>query len=92
MASLKYIDELKGRVHSTASEINNAVIKYYQLMIKRAERMEELKASGQIGTYKDFGFEPCFLIFDEFGAFVEMNDRLAYMTQLKQAMIQQCLI
>lgn len=83
LASLKYVDELKGRVHSTASEINNAVIKYYQLMMKRAERMEELKASGQIGTYKDFNFEPCFLIFDEFGAFVEMNDRLAYNDPIK---------
>ncbi|MGL4690421.1 MAG: cell division protein FtsK, partial [Leuconostoc mesenteroides] len=83
LASLKYVDELKGRVHSTASEINNAVIKYYHLMMKRAERMEELKASGQIGTYKDFNFEPCFLIFDEFGAFVEMNDRLAYDDPIK---------
>ncbi|MDI6572931.1 cell division protein FtsK [Leuconostoc lactis] len=83
LASLKYVDELKGRVHSTASEINNAVIKYYQLMMKRAERMEELKASGHIGTYKDFSFEPCFLIFDEFGAFVEMNDRLAYDDPIK---------
>ena len=83
LASLKYVDELKGRVHSTASEINNAVIKYYQLMMKRAGRMEELKASGHIGTYKDFGFEPCFLIFDEFGAFVEMNDRLAYDDPIK---------
>lgn len=83
LASLKYVDELKERVHSTASEINNAVIKYYQLMMKRAERMEELKASGHIGTYKDFNFEPCFLIFDEFGAFVEMNDRLAYDDPIK---------
>ncbi|MCT3078586.1 cell division protein FtsK, partial [Leuconostoc citreum] len=83
LASLKYVDELKGRVHSTASEINNAMIKYYQLMMKRAERMEELKASGHIGTYKDFSFEPCFLIFDEFGAFVEMNDRLAYDDPIK---------
>lgn len=83
LASLKYVDELKGRVHSTAAEINDAVIRYYQLMMKRAERMEELKASGHIGTYKDFGFEPCFLIFDEFGAFVEMNDRLAYNDPIK---------
>ena len=78
LASLKYIDELKGRVHSTQSEINQAVIKYYQSMMKRAERMEELKAEGKIGTYKDFGFEPSFLIFDEFGAYKEMNERLSY--------------
>lgn len=83
LASLKYVDELNGRVHSTAAEINDAVIRYYQLMMKRAERMEELKASGHIGTYKDFSFEPCFLIFDEFGAFVEMNDRLAYDDPIK---------
>ena len=39
--------------------------------------------SEHIGTYKDFSFEPCFLIFDEFGAFVEMNDRLAYDDPIK---------
>ena len=78
LASLKYVDELKGRVHSTVAEINGAVINYYKSMMKRAERLEEFKASGHIGTYKDFDFEPCFLIFDEFGAYYEMNDRLAY--------------
>lgn len=78
LASLKYADELKGRVHSTQSEINQAVMNYYQNMMRRAMRMEELKSKGQIGTYKDFGFEPSFLIFDEFGAYREMNERLAY--------------
>lgn len=51
---------------------------YYQYMMKRAEAMEKMKAKGKIGTYKDFGFEPAFLVFDEFGAYREMNERLAY--------------
>lgn len=78
LASLKYIDALKGRVHSTPIEINQAVIKYYQNMMARAEKMEKIKATGKIGTYKDYHFEPCFLIFDEFGAYREMNDRLSF--------------
>lgn len=78
LASLKYIDVLKGRVHSTPTEINQAVIKYYQNMMARAEKMEKIKATGKIGTYKDYHFEPCFLVFDEFGAYREMNDRLTF--------------
>ncbi|MGR8825109.1 cell division protein FtsK [Leuconostoc mesenteroides] len=78
LASLKYIDALKGRVHSTPTEINQAVIKYYQNMMARAEKMEKIKATGKIGTYKDYHFEPCFLVFDEFGAYREMNDRLLF--------------
>ncbi|MGR8823282.1 cell division protein FtsK [Leuconostoc citreum] len=78
LASLKYIEDLKGRVHSTPTEINQAVIKYYQNMMVRAEKMEKIKATGKIGTYKDYHFEPCFLVFDEFGAYQEMNDRLTF--------------
>ncbi len=78
LASLKYVDALKGRVHSTPTEINQAVIKYYQNMMARAEKMEKIKATGKIGTYKDYHFEPCFLVFDEFGAYREMNDRLTF--------------
>lgn len=78
LASLKYIDELANNVYSTQSEINQAVINYYQYMMKRAETMEKMKAKGKIGTYKDFGFEPAFLVFDEFGAYREMNERLVY--------------
>ena len=78
LASLKYIDSLKSRVHSTPTEINQAVIKYYQNMMVRAEKMEKIKATGKIGTYKDYHFEPCFLVFDEFGAYREMNDRLTF--------------
>ncbi|WP_349535436.1 cell division protein FtsK [Leuconostoc citreum] len=78
LASLKYVDELANNVYSTQSEINRAVINYYQYMMKRAEAMEEKKSQGKIGTYKDFGFEPAFLVFDEFGAYREMNERLAY--------------
>lgn len=78
LASLKYIDALKNRVHSTPTEINQAVIKYYQNMMARAEKMEKIKATGKIGTYKDYHFEPCFLVFDEFGAYREMNDRLTF--------------
>lgn len=78
LASLKYIDALKGRVHSTPTEINQAVIKYYQNMMARAEKMEKIKSTGKIGTYKDYHFDPCFLVFDEFGAYREMNDRLSF--------------
>ncbi|MGR8823252.1 cell division protein FtsK [Leuconostoc citreum] len=78
LASLKYIDELANNVYSTQSEINQAVMNYYQYMMKRAEAIEKMKAKGKIGTYKDFGFEPAFLVFDEFGAYREMNERLAY--------------
>ncbi|MGR8861887.1 cell division protein FtsK [Leuconostoc citreum] len=84
LASLKYVDELNGHVHSTQSEINQAVIQYYQDMMKRAEKMEQIKASGKIGTYKDYNFVPHFLVFDEFGAYREMNERLAYGTQDKE--------
>ncbi|MBZ5984169.1 cell division protein FtsK [Leuconostoc gelidum subsp. gasicomitatum] len=78
LASLKYVDELKDRVHSTQTEINQAVIDYYTEMMSRAEKMEKIKASGKIGTYKDYNFAPHFLVFDEFGAYYEMNDRLSY--------------
>ncbi|WP_273752053.1 cell division protein FtsK [Leuconostoc mesenteroides] len=78
LAGLKYVPELKNNVFSVASEINQAVIDFYTKMMARAEKIEAIKASGQVGTYKDFGFTPYFLVFDEFGAYYEMNDRLAY--------------
>lgn len=84
LASLKYVDELKGRVHSTQSEINQAVIEYYEKMMARAEKLETIKASGKIGSYFDFGFKPCFLVFDEFGAYREMNERLSYSDPKKE--------
>ncbi|WP_273706601.1 cell division protein FtsK [Leuconostoc mesenteroides] len=78
LAGLKYVPELKNNVFSVASEINQAVIDFYTKMMARAEKIEAIKVSGQVGTYKDFGFTPYFLVFDEFGAYYEMNDRLAY--------------
>ncbi|WP_273710069.1 cell division protein FtsK, partial [Leuconostoc mesenteroides] len=78
LAGLKHVPELKNNVFSVASEINQAVIDFYIKMMARAEKIEAIKASGQVGTYKDFGFTPYFLVFDEFGAYYEMNDRLAY--------------
>ncbi|WP_273946547.1 cell division protein FtsK [Leuconostoc mesenteroides] len=78
LAGLKHVPELKNNVFSVASEINQAVIDFYTKMMVRAEKIEAIKASGQVGTYKDFGFTPYFLVFDEFGAYYEMNDRLAY--------------
>ncbi|MCM6832696.1 cell division protein FtsK [Leuconostoc mesenteroides] len=78
LAGLKHVPELKNNVFSVASEINQAVIDFYTKMMARAEKIEAIKASGQVGTYKDFGFAPYFLVFDEFGAYYEMNDRLAY--------------
>ncbi|QEA51567.1 cell division protein FtsK [Leuconostoc lactis] len=78
LAGLKHVPELKNNVFSVASEINQAVIDFYTKMMARAEKIEAIKASGQVGTYKDFGFTPYFLVFDEFGAYYEMNDRLAY--------------
>ncbi|MCH3952194.1 MAG: cell division protein FtsK [Leuconostoc mesenteroides] len=78
LAGLKHVPELKNNVFSVASEINQAVIDFYTKMMARAEKIEVIKASGQVGTYKDFGFAPYFLVFDEFGAYYEMNDRLAY--------------
>ncbi|MBZ1532171.1 cell division protein FtsK [Leuconostoc mesenteroides] len=78
LAGLKHVPELKNNVFSVASEINQAVIDFYTKMMARAEKIEAIKVSGQVGTYKDFGFTPYFLVFDEFGAYYEMNDRLAY--------------
>ncbi|MBZ1515387.1 cell division protein FtsK [Leuconostoc mesenteroides] len=78
LAGLKHVPELKNNVFSVVSEINQAVIDFYTKMMARAEKIEVIKASGQVGTYKDFGFAPYFLVFDEFGAYYEMNDRLAY--------------
>ncbi|KMY81032.1 cell division protein FtsK [Leuconostoc mesenteroides subsp. dextranicum] len=78
LAGLKHVPKLKNNVFSVASEINQAVIDFYTKMMARAEKIEAIKASGQVGTYKDFGFTPYFLVFDEFGAYYEMNDRLAY--------------
>ncbi len=78
LAGLKHVPELKNNVFSVASEINQAVIDFYTKMMARAEKIEAIKVSGQVGTYKDFGFAPYFLVFDEFGAYYEMNDRLAY--------------
>ena len=78
LAGLKHVPELKNNVFSVASEINQAVIDFYTKMMARAEKIEAIKASGKVGTYKDFGFTPYFLVFDEFGAYYEMNDRLAY--------------
>ena len=78
LAGLKHVPELKNNVFSVASEINQAVINFYTKMMARAEKIEAIKVSGQVGTYKDFGFTPYFLVFDEFGAYYEMNDRLAY--------------
>ncbi|WP_273725564.1 FtsK/SpoIIIE domain-containing protein [Leuconostoc mesenteroides] len=78
LAGLKHVPELKNNVFSVASEINQAVIDFYTKMMARAEKIEAIKISGQVGTYKDFGFAPYFLVFDEFGAYYEMNDRLAY--------------
>ncbi|WP_273952853.1 FtsK/SpoIIIE domain-containing protein [Leuconostoc mesenteroides] len=78
LAGLKHVPELKNNVFSVASEINQAVIDFYTKMMARAEKIEEIKVSGQVGTYKDFGFAPYFFVFDEFGAYYEMNDRLAY--------------
>ncbi|MDM7647280.1 cell division protein FtsK [Leuconostoc falkenbergense] len=78
LAGLKHVPELKNNVFSVASEINQAVIDFYTKMMARAEKIEGIKGSGQVGTYKDFGFAPYFLVFDEFGAYYEMNDRLAY--------------
>lgn len=78
LAGLKHVPELKNNVFSVASEINQAVIDFYTKMMARAEKIEAIKVSGQVGTYKDFGFKPYFLVFDEFGAYYEMNDRLAY--------------
>ncbi|HBP98540.1 cell division protein FtsK [Leuconostoc lactis] len=78
LAGLKHVPELKNNVFSLASEINQAVIDFYTKMMARAEKIEAIKASGKVGTYKDFGFTPYFLVFDEFGAYYEMNDRLAY--------------
>lgn len=78
LAGLKHVPELKNNVFSVASEINQAVIDFYTKMMARAEKIEAIKASGQVGTYKNFGFTPYFLVFDEFGAYYEMNDRLAY--------------
>lgn len=78
LAGLKHVPELKNNVFSVASEINQAVIDFYTKMMARAEKIETIKVSGQVGTYKDFGFAPYFLVFDEFGAYYEMNDRLAY--------------
>ena len=78
LAGLKHVPELKNNVFSVASEINQAVIDFYTKMMARAEKIEAIKSSGQVGSYKDFGFTPYFLVFDEFGAYYEMNDRLAY--------------
>ncbi|WP_273752491.1 ATP-binding protein [Leuconostoc mesenteroides] len=78
LAGLKHVPELKNNVFSVASEINQAVIDFYTKMMARAEKIEAIKVSGQVGTYKDFGFTPYFLVFDELGAYYEMNDRLAY--------------
>ncbi|MCM6832649.1 FtsK/SpoIIIE domain-containing protein [Leuconostoc mesenteroides] len=78
LAGLKHVPELKNNVFSVASEINQAVINFYTKMMARAEKIEAIKVSGQVGTYKDFGFTPYFLVFDEFGAYYEMNDRLDY--------------
>ena len=78
LASLKYTKALKGKVFSTNLEINEQVHVYHEEMMSRAEKMEKIKKSGKLGAYMEFNFKPHFLFFDEFGAWVEMNDKAAY--------------
>ncbi|CAK1249853.1 cell division protein FtsK [Fructobacillus fructosus] len=85
LASLKYIPELKEYVHSTQEEINQAVLTFYDDMMERAKKMEKIKSQGKIGTYKDYNFAPHFLIFDEFGAYNQMNERLSFSDPLKDS-------
>ncbi|GAK31901.1 DNA segregation ATPase FtsK/SpoIIIE related protein [Weissella oryzae SG25] len=78
LASLKYTKALEGRVFSTNLEINEQVHVFHEEMMSRAEKMEKIKESGKLGAYMEFNFKPHFLFFDEFGAWVEMNDKAAF--------------
>ncbi|MGR8827593.1 cell division protein FtsK [Leuconostoc citreum] len=81
LGALKHLDELKGHVFTDTNDITQCVIDYYDKMMKRAEIIEKKKAKGVIGSYFEFNLAPCFLVFDELGAFVEMGDSIPYGTQ-----------
>ncbi|GAK30775.1 DNA segregation ATPase FtsK/SpoIIIE [Weissella oryzae SG25] len=85
LASLKYTKALEGKVFSTNLEINEQVHVFHEEMMLRAEKMEKIKAKGQIGAYMDFNFTPHFLFFDEFGAWVEMNDKAAFGSETRKS-------
>ncbi|WP_349549651.1 cell division protein FtsK [Leuconostoc pseudomesenteroides] len=80
LGALKHLDELKGHVFTETSDITKCVIDYYDKMMKRAEIIEKKKSKGVIGSYFDFNLAPCFLVFDELGAFVEMGSSIPYGT------------
>ncbi|MCM0582716.1 cell division protein FtsK [Weissella diestrammenae] len=78
LASLKYTKALEGKVFSDNTEINEQVHVFYEEMMQRAEKMENIKKSGKLGAYMDFNFAPHFMFFDEFGAWRERNDALKF--------------
>ncbi|QYU58826.1 cell division protein FtsK [Weissella confusa] len=84
LATLQYVEELKGNVASDLVDITNLVGVYYQNMMKRSKILENNKSKGRIGSYFDFNMTPAFLVFDEFGAFVEMGNSLDFRSDERQ--------
>ncbi|QIL49920.1 cell division protein FtsK [Weissella coleopterorum] len=85
LGALQYTDILKGKVFSTNTAINEQIHIVYEAMMERAKKMEKIKAEGKIGAYMEFNFKPHFMFFDEFGAWKEMNDKLAFGTPERKA-------
>lgn len=72
LSSLKQSKSMKDNVFNYVEDINNEIHLFYNEMLNRAEKINNIRAEGKFGSYVDYNFAPRFIIFDNFEIWVSL--------------------
>lgn len=69
---LAYLAKVLPEVYCEKDEILACIKRFYENMVQRTKEMKQMPEYRMGMNYADLGFRPCFLIFDEYVAFMDM--------------------
>ena len=90
-ADLADLGTVMDNVYHTKEDMIECVNAFYEGMVQRSEEMKHHPAYKTGENYAYLGLPPCFLIFDEYVAFLEMlgtKESMSLLSQLKKIVVK----